>query len=237
MTISGPLLAIDTAIAQCAVAVLDGDGVATVLAEPMTRGHAERLPLMVREALVTANVAAAELARVAAVTGPGSFTGVRVGLSFARGLALASQADAVGVSSLEALAWSAEAPGDDEVVASVLDARRGEVYAQAFDPRTGKALCAPMIAPVDEAARRLADAAGARRLQLIGTGADLLSMHAEETGLNVRRAAPDAIDPVNFARRAIGLPPQPDGPRALYVRGPDATPPAPSPFAPLPAGS
>lgn len=98
------VLGIDTSSDACSVAIVrDGETLAH-LYETMTRGQAERLAPMVREAAQAAGVAFAEVDRVAVITGPGSFTGVRVGLSFARALALSIAKPCIGVSTLEALA-------------------------------------------------------------------------------------------------------------------------------------
>ncbi|GAM97212.1 tsaB protein [alpha proteobacterium U9-1i] len=98
------VLAIDTALDACSVALTrDGEALAA-LSERMDKGQAERLAPMVRETMAEAGMTFASLDRIAVTTGPGSFTGVRVGLSFARALALALSKPCVGVSTLEALA-------------------------------------------------------------------------------------------------------------------------------------
>lgn len=229
--VPAPVLAIDTALARCAVAVVGG-GAEHVLAEPMTKGHAERLPLMAREALEGAGVSAGELERVVVAVGPGSFTGVRVGLAFARGLCIGTKAVAVGVTSLEALAGSAGAASAGEAVAALIDARREETFLQVFDGADGAPLGAPEIASVAAAAGRLVSLAGGRPLRLVGSGADLVLPGLVASGIAARRDGPDAIDPLALARIGAARAASPEGPRALYIRAPDATPPAPSPFAP-----
>lgn len=98
------VFACDTALDACAVAIVrDGETLVHV-SENMNRGQAERLPLMVDEAMRAAGVAFGDLDLLAVTTGPGSFTGVRVGLSFARALSVALKRPCVGISTLEALA-------------------------------------------------------------------------------------------------------------------------------------
>src|SRR5690242_17949012 len=112
------VLAIDTALEACSVAIVRGDNVLVNLRERMQRGQAERLAPMVREAAGAAGVSFSELDRIAVTTGPGSFTGVRVGLSFARALALALGKPCIGVSTLEALALQS---GEDGLRAALIE--------------------------------------------------------------------------------------------------------------------
>lgn len=105
------VLAIDTALDACSVAVARDGVVLAELSESMNRGQAERLAPMVREAASAAGIAFSQLDRVAVTKGPGSFTGVRVGLSFARALALSLDIPCIGVSTLEALAFNDGAEG------------------------------------------------------------------------------------------------------------------------------
>jgi tRNA threonylcarbamoyladenosine biosynthesis protein TsaB len=108
------VLALDTALDGCSVAIADGEIVRAWRDETMTRGQAERLAPMVRETLEAAGIRFSELDRVAVTTGPGSFTGVRVGLSFARALALSLNKSCLGVSTLEALAFSPQGARREE---------------------------------------------------------------------------------------------------------------------------
>lgn len=175
---------------------------------------------MVREALAAAGVAVRDLDRVGVVIGPGAFAGVRVGLAFARALALGTRLDVVGVTSLAALAESADVGG---LVAPVIDARRGQVYAALFED--GRERVAPFVAAPGEAAGRLVEAAGAP-FRLVGDGARLLP-HDDRYSVYGATEHIDATALVRLAARA----PKPDAPPApLYLRPPDATPGAPSPF-------
>ena len=122
------ILALDTCLGACSVAILDGDRVLAARTEPMTRGHQERIGVLAREVALEAGVKFSDLTRIAVTVGPGSFTGLRVGLAFAKGLATALSIPCVGVSTLEALAF-----GTPGFVAAVLDARMSQVYLQIFD--------------------------------------------------------------------------------------------------------
>jgi tRNA threonylcarbamoyl adenosine modification protein YeaZ len=122
------LLAIDTAAPRLALAVLrDGDRVDTHV-EDMATGQAERLFPALEELLSRAGVTYTDLTRIAVTTGPGSFTGLRIGLSAARGLGLALSIPVVGIPSLLALSLVAQC----DPVAVLLDAKRGEAYVQTF---------------------------------------------------------------------------------------------------------
>ena len=209
------VLAIDTALDACSAAAVQDEVVLAAASEPMQRGHQERLAPMVAEVMTAAGVAFGRLDRIGVTTGPGSFTGLRVGLAFAKGLALALEIDCVGIGSLEALAADAPAPGH---VAAVVDARRGQVYLQLFEG--GAALGPPEALTLDEAAARLARIA--RPLTLVGSGAPLL---ADRTpGATVAHSA--APDPVRLARLAARAAGGPGSPAPIYLRAPDARLPA-----------
>ncbi|WP_293677806.1 tRNA (adenosine(37)-N6)-threonylcarbamoyltransferase complex dimerization subunit type 1 TsaB, partial [uncultured Phenylobacterium sp.] len=129
------VLGLDTCLSACSVAVLDGDRVLAHASEVMARGHQERLAPMAQAVMAKAALPFSALQRVGATVGPGSFTGLRVGVAFAKGLGSALSIPVVGVGTLEALA--AEGSG---LVAAVIDARRDQVYLQVFE--SGEALMA-----------------------------------------------------------------------------------------------
>jgi len=142
------LLAIDTAAPRLALAVLrNGDRVDT-LVEDMATGQAERLFPALDELLSRATVTYKDLTRIAVTTGPGSFTGLRIGLSAARGLALALDIPVLGVPSLFALSLTSQC----DPVAVLLDAKRGEAYFQTFSG-PGIPVGDAALLPVDEAHR------------------------------------------------------------------------------------
>jgi len=103
------VLALDTCLAACSVAVLDGDRIAAAACEVMERGHQERLAPLVRDTMARAALAFSDLDRIAVTLGPGSFTGLRVGLAFAKGLGLALGRPVVGLGCLEVLHQQFEA--------------------------------------------------------------------------------------------------------------------------------
>lgn len=143
------ILAIDTALGACAACVLDVEA-GVVIAQrslPMERGHAEALMPLIADVMADAGVGFSQLERICATTGPGSFTGLRVGLSAARGIALAAGKPAVGVGTLAAFAAPQLSEGGVNPVISAIDARHGQVYYQVVSG-TGAALVRPRIAPI-----------------------------------------------------------------------------------------
>jgi tRNA threonylcarbamoyladenosine biosynthesis protein TsaB len=203
------VLGLDTCLNACSVAVLDGERVLAHGCEGMARGHQERLAPMAQAAMAEAGLPFDRLQRIGATVGPGSFTGLRVGVAFAKGLGSALGVPAVGVGTLEALA--AEASG---LVAAAVDARRDQVYLQVFDD--GHALMAPDVLPIRTAVARLADLAGGRSLRLVGSGAPLLADAAPDAPLTT----PEGCDARLVARLAAARPATPISP--LYLRAPDA---------------
>jgi tRNA threonylcarbamoyladenosine biosynthesis protein TsaB len=202
-------LGLDTCLNACSVAVLDDGEVRAHASEVMARGHQERLAPMVERVMAQAGLAFDRLDRIGVTVGPGSFTGLRVGVAFAKGLGAALAVPAVGVGSLEALA--AEADG---LVFAAIDARRDQLYLQGFE--AGRPLMAPDVLPVETAAARLAELAGGRPLTLVGSGAPLLA----DVAPGARRLAPEGADARHVARLAAGKPATPL--RPLYLRAPDA---------------
>jgi tRNA threonylcarbamoyladenosine biosynthesis protein TsaB len=207
------VLGLDTCLSTCSVAVIDGERVLAHASEPMARGHQERLAPMAQEVMRAAGVAFPALERVGVTVGPGSFTGLRVGLAFAKGLASALSAPAVGIGAMEALA--AEAAG---LAFVAIDARRGQVYGQAFEG--GQALMAPDAMTVETAAARLAEISQGRPLTLIGSGAGLLA----EMVRGAEVVAAEGADARVVARLAAQRPAA--RLRPLYLRAPDAKLPA-----------
>lgn len=216
------VLAIDTALEACSAAVLDTEraGVIAHESRQMLRGHAEALIPLIARVLERAGLDFTQIDRIAVTTGPGSFTGLRVGISAARGLALAAGKPAVGLSTLAAFAAPFIAADDTLPVVAVIDARHDHVYLQVFGPG-GRTIVAPRLAPLREALR--VAATGAPRL--IGTAANMLAA-AWPGGellpsLVEQRQAPD-IDWV--ARLGAAALETTSPPKPLYLRAPDAQP-------------
>lgn len=209
------ILSVDTCLGASSVAILDGERVLAARGEPMTRGHQERIGVIAREAAAEAGIAFTDLDRIGVTVGAGSFTGLRVGLAFAKGLATALSIPCVGVTTLEAMAHGVEG-----FVASVLDARMEQVYIQVF--ADGAALMAPDALSVGEAAARLAELYSGGPATLIGSGAPLLA----DALRDAKVLTPAAPDPIAIARLAASRPAPSHSPRPLYLRAPYATLPA-----------
>ena len=178
------VLGFDTATSATAVALRMGDGRSTEARDdPPTGahpGHATRLLEMARELLDGAGVAWRDVDRVAVGVGPGTFTGLRVGVATARGLAQSLSAELVGVSSLRALALGALVPEVEQAVLAVIDARRGEVFTAAYEigetGRTPRELASARALAPQELASVLAEAneppgAAHERWLAVGDGA------------------------------------------------------------------
>jgi tRNA threonylcarbamoyladenosine biosynthesis protein TsaB len=207
------VLGLDTCLSSCSVAVLDGERVLASAREIMARGHQERLAPMARDVITEAGLAFGRLDRIGVTVGPGSFTGLRVGIAFAKGLALALDLPAVGVGTLEALA--AQGRG---LVFPAIDARRGQLYLQAFDD--GRALMAPDALTAEVAAARIAELSQGRPFTLVGSGAALLADFAPAASVIAAEGA-DARDVARLAAGRVNAPLKP-----LYLRAPDAKLPA-----------
>jgi tRNA threonylcarbamoyladenosine biosynthesis protein TsaB len=220
------ILGLDTALGACSAAlVADGTTLARVWHE-MPRGHAEALAPMVRDLLTQAGVKFSELDRIAVTTGPGTFTGQRVGLAFARALALALTRPAVGVTTLDAMAEEAlrKKSGAAWAIAAA-DAKRGEIYLGA---RGKGELIAPELIALSQVAARLEPIArieGATVL-VAGTAAEALLPLLTAAGLKPVDSMVRQPDAEFVARLAAGqmlsdtspgAPPKP-----LYLRPPDA---------------
>ncbi len=227
------ILALDTAGENCAVALARaGDGL-HVLArrcETIGRGHAERLMPMIGEALAEAGLGYGDLQRIVVTTGPGSFTGTRIGVAAARALALALSVPAVGVSVLDALIEAARAETDGLIVAA-LDARRGEIYAKAVksvgkpisNQGSGTILLAAQVTTVATLAGAIAKL-NCGAVTLTGSAAASLARMLGEAGIGAaiagEAATVDILTVAALGSRSDAISP----PVPLYLRPPDAKP-------------
>ena len=209
------VLAIDTALETCSAAVVKDGRALAARSEPMARGHQERLAPLVAELMTEAGIGFDRIGRVGVTVGPGSFTGLRVGLAFAKGLGLALEVPVVGVGSLEAMA-----AGCGGYAAAVIDARREQVYLQPF--RDGRPLQPPAALGLADSVDWLIGVDSAGPGVLTGPGARLLAEAFPDATVDVVSGA----DPVVLARLAAEAEPAP--PRPVYLRAPDAKPPAPA---------
>jgi len=218
------ILAIDTALDHCAAAVLDTDTGAMRAQEslPMKRGHAEALMPLIARVMKAADLPFTALDRITVTTGPGSFTGLRVGLSAARGLALATQKPAVGVTTLSAYAAPVVSEDGPQPVISAIDARHDHVYFQVVSG-AGDELAAPQVAPIATAL----EAARFGAPHLVGNAATLL---AERWPADA--AAPVAVDPQAapdiawIAWLGAAADPKLSPARPFYLKAPDVKVPA-----------
>ena len=215
------VLAIDTALAACAAAVLDTDhGILASESLPMVRGHAEALIPLIARVMKQSEMTFQNLGRVAVTTGPGSFTGVRVGLAAARGFGVATGVPVVGVSTLSVYAAPYLAGNGKSPVVVVIDARHEHVFLQVFGPG-GQTLVSPRLARLSEAIRAASEAPAC----LVGSAARSVA-----DGLAKNAAPPRAIDPRDapdimwVAQIGAVTPQAQSAPHPQYLRAPDAQP-------------
>jgi tRNA threonylcarbamoyl adenosine modification protein YeaZ len=215
------VLAIDTALAACAAAVLDTDhGIVASESLPMVRGHAEALVPLIARVMKQSEMSFRDLGRIAVTTGPGSFTGVRVGLAAARGFGVATGVPVVGVSTLSVYAAPYLAGNGKTPVVAAIDARHDHVFLQVFGPG-GQTLVSPRLASLREAI----DAASATPACLVGSAA-----RAVADGLTKNAAPPRVVDPreapdiVWVAQIGAVTPQAQSAPHPQYLRAPDAQP-------------
>lgn len=220
------VLAIDSAGAACSVAIAAGERILAAQRRAMMHGHGEALLPMIDRAMHEARLDAGALDLVATTVGPGGFTGIRVGLAAARGIALASGAELVGITGFEAVA-AALAPDEDfRALLVALESRRTDLYIQLFNPQR-EPIGAPMAAAAESLGEIVARTIGAAPLSLAGDAAARAAAALDRPARRfLRDTAPDAIG-VARAVRHRWQPNRPAEPvRPLYLRPPDVTLPA-----------
>jgi tRNA threonylcarbamoyl adenosine modification protein YeaZ len=215
------ILAIDTALDACAACVATDESETLLSEESMTlaRGHAEALLPLIERVMAKVEGGFESLDRVAVTVGPGSYTGLRVGLSAARAIGLAADVPVVGVTTLSALLAPQLALIEDGLVAAAIDARHGAIYLQAMGVTDGVAV-APCHVSIDEAAQRIS----AERVVAVGSGAPALAAALQARGIETTVAG-TGVPAISWVAQ-LGLVADPGQamPRPLYLRGPDATP-------------
>ena len=216
------VLAIDTALAACSAAVLDTayGGIVASESLPMQRGHAEALLPLLQRVMQQAGFGFADIDRIAVTTGPGSFTGLRVGIAAARGIALAAKKPAVGLSTLSAYAAPHIASDERFPVVAAIDARHNHVYLQVF-AAGGSLIVAPRLAPLREAVKAAAETSSF----IAGSAAQLVA-----AGLTADDPVPVAVDAsaapdIAWVARMGAVVPEEQAPlKPQYLRAPDAQP-------------
>ena len=191
--------------------------------EVRDRGHAERLMPMIAEVMAEAGLTFADIDRIAVTTGPGSFTGVRVGIAAARGLALASGRPVVAATSLAVMAQQAAALLDQgrtaRLLAVALDARRGMVFLQLFDVANSELGPPVLLAPEDVPAL-----VEGRAVVVVGSAAGAVAEAINAAGGNAEATLPD-LQPHARALAQMADRLAPVSPlRPLYLRPPDVKP-------------
>ncbi|ANM08860.1 MULTISPECIES: tRNA (adenosine(37)-N6)-threonylcarbamoyltransferase complex dimerization subunit type 1 TsaB [unclassified Rhizobium] len=208
------VLALDTAGVDCAAAVYDS-GRNTMLGEAsdmIGKGHAEHLIGIVDRALEQADMTLSDIDRIAVTIGPGSFTGIRVGVAAARGFALSLNVPAVGVTTLEVMASAQREKTPHRAVLAAMDAKRDEIYLQSFSS-DGSPLDAPRALSIAQAQAFAESFDG----EITGSATPLLKADA---GSDHTNSFPISI----VARLGAAASPDAGKPKPLYLRGPDAKP-------------
>jgi tRNA threonylcarbamoyl adenosine modification protein YeaZ len=216
------VLAIDTALDYCAAAVLDA-GAMTMIAQEtleMKRGHAEALMPLIDRVMKASGLPYLGLDRIAVTTGPGSFTGLRVGISAARGIGLAADKPVVGLTTLSAYVTPLVADKQEQPIIAAIDARHDHVYFQVV-AGNGAVLMRPAVAPIEDTFT--ASRFGA--LRMVGNAAQLLADRWPK-----QAPAPALVDPKPgpdigwVAWLGAATEPGTSPAKPFYLRPPDAKP-------------
>jgi tRNA threonylcarbamoyladenosine biosynthesis protein TsaB len=216
------ILAIDTALDACSAGVLDTDAGTLIALEsqPMKRGHAEALMPLIQRVMEQSTIPFARLDRIAVTTGPGSFTGLRVGLSAARGIGLAAHKPVVGLTTLTAYAAPIVSQNVAQPIISAIDARHQHVYFQVVSGN-GAPLVRPQVASIEEAL----DASRFGAPFLVGNAAAMLAERwPADTPPPFKVDQQSAPDIAWVAWLGAAVSPDSAPARPLYLRAPDAKP-------------
>jgi tRNA threonylcarbamoyladenosine biosynthesis protein TsaB len=220
------ILAMDSATSACSAAIWNAGGLIAHDYSPMNRGQAEALAPMIQGVLAEAGISVGELEGLAVTVGPGAFTGVRIGLAMARGLAIASGVKLCGLGTMEVVAGGLdEAEREGKSVLVALKTKRADIYVQGFgpdlDPISTPAACLP---------EALADLVPPGPLLVAGDEGplvtELLGEDGVECGLSSGPALPDAAVIARLAARRIAGDGPLLAPEPIYLRPLDVTPPS-----------
>lgn len=229
------ILALDTALGACSVAQVQDGVIRARRYQDRTRGHAEVLMDLVSEVEAEAGFRSLDCDRLAVTVGPGTFTGLRVSLAAARGLALATGLPLVGITTLQAIAAGAEV--EHGQVIALLDAKRGEVYGQVFAAGSETTpLTQPQVLTHQKAEALVRHALEQNTpregsVVLVGTGATLIAERIGATALASVSSAPNQPDAAIVAKlAALVADPASAPPVPLYLRDPDAKLPSRNPL-------
>lgn len=215
------ILAIDTSLPAVSACVLDDDAETPIASETieMERGHGEALLPLVERVMAKVDGGFGSLDRVAVTVGPGSFTGIRIGLAAGQAIGLACKCDVVGVSTLAALVTPLLIGDYEGVLAAAIDARYGKVFFAAFGS-DGR----PIVAPRRDHALEALRAMGAGPLILTGSGAELIAHEARARGVPTRIVSHQPYpDIACVARLGLAANPASAPARPLYLKEPDVT--------------
>ena len=216
------ILAFDTALDACSVAVCETDRVIAHRHEALSRGHAERLVPMIELTLADAALQYQDIDLVAVTVGPGTFTGIRIGLSAARGIALTTGVKIAGVTTLAAIAEGARRPAAEQeglAIAVLHDARRAELFCQIFSSQPESPPSPPELIALTDAVSIIP----AGPAMVVGSGVrqveEQILMHRPDVQFSTAPFNPDAISVARMGARqarlgAIGIAP----PDPLYLR-------------------
>lgn len=216
------VLAIDTALGAASACVFEQGRSSPIAGETllMQRGHAEALLPLIDRVMARVEGGFASLHRVAVTVGPGSFTGIRVGIAAARAIGLACEIPVVGVSVLAALAAPLLGDESGEIVVAAVDARHDNVFFQAYAPG-GQVLVQPRIAPIREALRAVAET----KFRATGPGARAMASAASASGMTADVVGSLVAPEIAYVA-LLGAAAEPDlaPPRPMYLKAPDARP-------------
>lgn len=216
------VLAIDTALGACSACVVDAGNSEPLSHEsmPMERGHAEALLPLIDRVVSSLEGGFESLDRVAVTIGPGSYTGLRVGIAAARAIGLAAGVPVVGVSTLSGLIAALMSSDQRHLLAAAIDARHGHIYLQVMAPG-GRIVVPPSFLGLRDAVRLL----GSGPVRLIGSAAQALAAEALTQGIEALVAGTAPAPEITFVARLGALAdPAHALPKPLYLRGPDAKP-------------